>query len=142
MTPEPVSPWQWTQEGPQRDFAKAFAGFREALDSAWVTPERGERVAAAFEHCASVVQEPLAIGDTAQRAAAARAAYLAALHEAVGTGAAREAVGAALRRYATELASAFAGSRGEALTAGDLIAIANSMTWVANLAADVENSGS
>lgn len=140
MNPEQQSPWQWTHDGPQLGFARAFARFRGVLESAWTSPEDGAAVAETFARCAEAMQEPLQAPEAAERIAQSFATYHEALRAATLTPEARRLVREALHEYVADLIKAWAAVPPDNLAAADLVAIAQSMSWIANVAVDIENA--
>ena len=129
--------WRWAHEGPQNEFAGAFARFRLALEKSWVSPSLGSAVTNAHLRYSEALQKQLQAEQFAQPVAEAYAAYHEELRAATNSPRSQTTLQKAFLQYVNELKTAWANIEPSEMSVADLLAIAQSLTWIATITADI-----
>lgn len=131
------SAWLWATEGPQKEFASAYASFRQALEHSFPNPEAERAVGEAYAAYASAVQAPWQSGQHARRAAELEAAYAKSIRDALATGEARSRFDDAFQRYIVAARAAWTALDEAEIRPEDFLMIAQSIAWIASIAAEI-----
>jgi hypothetical protein len=136
------STWQWATVGVQKDFASAYADFRLALAQAFPSPEAARRVNEAYVTYATALDESWRSSDLASRVSEIGATYRSAVQEALSGAETRANIHAAFRQYVAATQAAWAAADIAEIQPEDLVTIAQSMAWIASIAADIRRDAS
>lgn len=135
-----ASQWIWSTDAVEGAFAAAYAKFRAALQNAWPSPEAETLVSQAFEAYVVALQHAGESPERAEQAASAYRQFQQRLHDTFAATATRDALRDAYRTYVTDLQRAWAGLNPSAMTAESLGTVAQSIGWVAAVAAQLEHA--
>ena len=138
---DPIA-WQWATEGVQKDFAAAYADFRQALARAFPSPETVRAAADAYVAYTTALQEPWQSGDLVRRVNEFGKAYTSAVQEALSGAESQAHIDAAFKRYVSATQAAWAVTEVAAVQPADLFTIAQSMAWIASIAGEIRRGPS
>jgi hypothetical protein len=133
-----TSQWMWSSEGPQSEFAAAYAKFRSALQRAWPSADVERAVADAYTAYASAAQSAFEPAERSARAAYAYDEFNKRLRDSFATDATRAALRSAYRDYVADVQRAWTHVDASGLGADALATIAQSIAWVAGVAGHLE----
>ncbi len=136
------SPWQWATSGVQKDFASAYAGFRGGLQAAWPSSETERTIGAAFMNHLATLQDSWSSPDFARRAAESYATYTGTVQRAFAPDSSRRQIQEAFQSYVADHKRAWQQMDAALVKPEDLLTIAQSMAWVAGVAAQINSPGS
>jgi hypothetical protein len=129
-------------DGRQDAFVSAYITFHSALGAAWPSPDAERSVGDAYATYAAVLQEAWQSPDVARRAAEAYANYARRVHEAFAGDETRQRVLEAYRRYGEDLKRAWAALDATVIAPEELVAIVQSIGWVATVVGEISRAPS
>jgi hypothetical protein len=133
---DPVSTWVAPDAGPQQQFVRAHEEFQRRLERAWPSREAQQAVTDAFAEYSAILQKPWQSVEMNKSLAEAYALCRKRIQEAFA-GDNAGAVTDAYQNYLRHLKSIWAELDPESFGPEELGAIAQGMSWVANVAFEV-----